>query len=54
MLNTVVMMVDMKVLNTFNQSDHIWKMRVDDIVDGKHNLEEKTREIADIRMYHIN
>ena len=52
MLNAVVMVVDMKVVYTFNQSDHISKMRVDvdDIVDGKHNWEEKTREIADIRM----
>ena len=52
MLNAVVMVVDMKVVYTFNQSDHISKMRVDvdDIVDGKHNWEEKTREITDIRM----
>ena len=36
MLNALV---DMKVVYTFNQSDHISKMRVDvdDIVDGKHN-----------------
>ena len=49
MLNALV---DMKVVYTFNQSDHISKMRVDvdDVVDGKHNWEEKTREIADIRM----
>ena len=49
MLNALV---DMKVVYTFSQSDHISKMRVDvdDIVDGKHNWEEKTREIADIRM----
>ena len=49
MLNALV---DMKVVYTFNQSDHISKMRVDvdDIVDGKHNWEEKTREITDIRM----
>ena len=42
----------MKVVYTFNQSDHISKMRVDvdDVVDDKHNWEEKTREIADIRM----
>ena len=53
MLNALV---DMKVVYTFNQSDHISNMRVDvdDIVDGEHNLEEKTREIADIRTYHIN
>ena len=53
MLNALV---DMKVVYTFNQSDHISKMRVDvdDIMDGKHNLEKKTRKIADIGMYHIN
>ena len=52
----MVMVVDMKVIYTFNQSDHIKNMRVDvdDIVYCKHNLEEKTREIADIGMYHIN
>ena len=50
------MVVDMKVVNTFNQSNHISNMRIDidDIVDGKHNLEEMTREVADIRMYHIS
>ena len=50
-----MMVVNMNVVYTFNQSDHIKNMRVDvdDIVDGKHNL-EKTREIADIGMYHIN
>ena len=37
MLNAVMMVVDMKVVNTFNQSDHISNMRVDveDIMDGK-------------------
>ena len=52
MLNAVVMVVYMNVVYTFNQSDHIKNMRVDvdDIVYCKHNLEEKTREIADIRM----
>ena len=56
MLNAVVMVVDMKVVYTFNQPDHIKNMRVDvdDIVYGKHNLEEKTMEIDDIGMYHIN
>ena len=56
MLNAVVMVVNMRVVYTFNQSDHIKNMRVDvdDIVYCKHNLEEKTREIADIGMYHIN
>ena len=46
----------MKVVNTFNQSNHIKNMRVDvdNIVDGKDNSEEMTREVADIRMYHIS
>ena len=52
----MVMVVDMKVVNSFNQSNHISNMRidVDDIVDGKDNFEEMTREVADIRMYHIS
>ena len=46
----------MKVVYTFNQSDHIKNMSVDvdDIVDGKDNSEEMIREVADIRMYHIS
>ena len=46
----------MKVVYTFNQSDHIKNMSVDvdDIVDGKDNSEEMTREVADIRMYHFD
>ena len=46
----------MKVVYTFNQSDHIKNMSVDvdDIVDGKDNSEEMTRAVADIRMYHIS
>ena len=46
----------MKFVNTFNQSNHIKNMRVDvdDIVDGKDNSEEMTREVPDIRMYHIS
>ena len=47
------MVVVMKVVNTFNQSNHISNMKVDDIVDGKDNFEEMTREVADIRMYHF-
>ena len=37
MLNAVVMVVDMKVVYTFNQSNHIKNMRVDvdNIVDEK-------------------
>ena len=50
------MVVDMKVVYTFNQSNHIKNMRVDvdNIVDGKDNSEEMTREVADIRMYHFD
>ena len=50
------MVVDMKVVYTINQSDHIKNMRadVDDIVDGEDNSEEMTRDVADIRMYHIS
>ena len=50
------MVVVMKVVNTFNQSNHISNMRihVDNIVDDKDNFEEMTREVADIRMYHIS
>ena len=46
----------MKVVNTFNQSNHISNMKVDvdNIVDGEDNFEEMTREVADIRMYHIS
>ena len=29
-------------------------MVVDDTVDGKDNLEEKTREVSKIRMYHFS
>ena len=49
------MVDDMKVVYTINQSNHIKNMRVDvdNIVDGKDNSEEMTREVTDIRMYHI-
>ena len=30
------------------------KLVVDDTVDGKNKLEEMTREVADIRMYHFD
>jgi len=45
----VVMVVDMKFFYTFNMSD-TFKSRVlmvNDTLDGKDNLEEKTREVAD-------
>ena len=49
------MLVDMKVFYTFNMSDNITHgLVVDDTVDGEENLEEKIREAADIRMYHIS
>ena len=38
-------------------SDHTSSTRelvVDDTVDGKNKLEEMTREVADIRMYHFD
>ena len=31
-----------------------WKLVVNDTVDGKDNLEEKTREVSKIRMYHLS
>ena len=31
----------------------VCKLVVDDTVDGKDNLDKKTREVADIRMYHF-
>ena len=50
------MVVDKKVY-TFNMSDHTSSTRelvVDDTVDNKDKLEEKTREDPDIRIYHIS
>ena len=49
------MVVDKRVY-TFNLSDQTSSTRelvVDNTVDGKKNLEEKTREVADIKMHHI-
>ena len=49
------MVVDKRVY-TFNMSDQTSSTRelvVDNTVDGKKNLEEKTREVADIKMHHI-
>ena len=42
--------------NVFNISDQIstWELEVDNTVHGEDNLEEKTREDADIRIYHIS
>ena len=50
------MVVDKRVY-TFNMSDHTSSTRelvVDVTVDGEENLEEKTREVADIRMHQIS
>ena len=44
----VMMLVDMRVFFVFNMSDH-----VDETVDNKDNLEEKTREDTDISMYYL-
>ena len=30
------------------------ELEVDETVDSKDNLEEKAREVADIRMYHLS
>ena len=51
----VMMLVDMRVLNFFNMSDQIstWELEVDNTVHGEDNLDEKTREDADIRMYYL-
>ena len=49
------MVVDMKLVYSFNMSDHIsqCELVVDDNVDGKDNEEGKTTEVADIRIYHF-
>ena len=46
----------MKNVYSFNMSDHIsqCELVVDDNVDGEDNKEGKTREVSDIRMYHIS
>ena len=48
----VVMVVDMKLVYSFNMSDHIKSMWVG---GQRHadNKEGKTRKVADIRMYHV-
>ena len=43
----------MRVFYTFNMSDNIGLV-VNNSVDGKDNLEEKTRKVADFRMYHAS
>ena len=46
------MVVDMKLVYSFNMADHIrqYELVVNGIVDNK---EGKTRKVADIRMYHV-
>ena len=41
------------MLSTWVSTSITWQLVVDDTVDDKDNLEEKTREDADIRRYHI-
>ena len=50
----VVMVVDMKVfiLSTCLTTLNTGELVVNGTVDGKDNKEEKTREVADIKMYH--
>ena len=45
----MVMVVDMKLVYSFNMADHIrqYELVVNGIVEGK------TRKVADIRMYHV-
>ena len=50
-----MMLVDMRVFlfSTCLTTLSTWELVVDDTVDNKDNLEEKTREDADIRMYYL-
>ena len=41
------------ILSTCLTTPSICEMVVNDTVDGKNNLEEITREVADNRMYHF-
>ena len=49
------MVFDMKVfiLSTYLTTLDTGELEVNDTVDSKDNLEEKTMEVADIRMYHF-
>ena len=42
------------ILSTCLTTFSTCKLVVDDTVDGKNKLEEMTREVADIRMYHFD
>ena len=42
------------ILSTFLKTISTCELVVDDTMDGKDNLEEKTVVVADIRMYHIS
>ena len=53
----MVVLVDIIFFYTFNISDQTLstnELEVIDTVKGRENLEEKTREVADIQMYHIS
>ena len=51
----LMMVVDMRVFlfSTCLTTLSTWELVVDDTVDNKDNLEQKTREDADIRMYYL-
>ena len=49
----VVDMIFFLLILTCMTTSSIYELVVDDTVDGKGNLEEKTREVVDIRMYHF-
>ena len=51
----VMMLVDMRVFlfSTCLATLSTWELVVGDTVHGEDNLEEKTREDADIRMYYL-
>ena len=42
------------ILSTFLKTISTCELVVDDTMDGKDNKKEKTREVPDIRMYHIS
>ena len=47
----VVDMIFFLLILTCMTTSSIYELVVDDTLDGKDNLEEKTREVVDIRMY---
>ena len=52
----MVMVVNMRfffIILTRLTTLSTYELVVDNTVDGKDNLEEKTKEVVDIRMYHF-